>query len=241
MKNNNNINKNVNSVDTNENKNNNGDDFMKKTNKKEFKKLSKTKGYELYSIIYEFAEEMKIELDKAWELFEEAKYNAEEAKKLAKEAEARAKEAEARAEKAEATANEGQDIVQKIENKIDECTKETEAYDSMANRFTKEGDGFHNYQRKHGKEIPYAQHIVTELENKLRNGEGNKYELMAELNIARKDLKQKEELYANAEEERRTCKTAATRALKEANSIRNGELRDAENDLRTIKNILAKY
>ena len=165
----------------------------------------------------------------------------EEAKKLAKEAEARAKEAEARAEKAEATANEGQDIVQKIENKIDECTKETEAYDSMANRFTKEGDGFHNYQRKHGKEIPYAQHIVTELENKLRNGEGNKYELMAELNIARKDLKQKEELYANAEEERRTCKTAATRALKEANSIRNGELRDAENDLRTIKNILAKY
>ena len=31
------------------------------------------------------------------------------------------------------------------------------------------------------------------------------------------------------------------RALKEGNAIRNGELSEAENDLRTINNILAKY
>ena len=72
MKNNNNFNKNVNSVDTNDNKNNNGDDFMKNIdimNKKTWKKLSKTNAYSEYAKLAlkaieakELAEEAKAEL-----------------------------------------------------------------------------------------------------------------------------------------------------------------------------------
>ena len=234
MKNNNNFNnENVNGFDTNEN-NNNGDDFMKKTNTKAFKKLSKSEGYGLYSEVYEMAKELKMELDEVWDLFEKAKYDAKEAKKLAKEAEAKAKEAEA-------NAKEGQDRLTPLYDKVDELTKTVEAYDNMANKFSNEAKGMFNYQKIHGKEIPYAQARVSELENKIRNGEGNKYEMLAELKIARMDLKNKEELYAHAETERQTCTTASQRALKEGNAIKNGELSEAENDLRTIKNILAKY
>ena len=255
MKNNNNFNKNVKSVDTNDNKNNNGDDFMKKTNKKAFKKLSKSEGYGLYSEVYELAQELKMDLDEVWTLFEKAKYDFEEAKKLAKDAEARAKDAEARAKDAEArakdaeakakegqvTCKEGQDRLEPLYNKVDELTKTAEAYDNMANKFSNEAKGNLNYQKIHGKEIPYAQARVSELENKLRNGEGNTDQILAELQIAKIDLKNKEELYAHAETERQTCTTASKRALKEGNAIRNGELSEAENDLRTINKILAKY
>ena len=255
MKNNNNFNKNVKSVDTNDNKNNNGDDFMKKTNKKAFKKLSKSEGYRLYSEVYELAQELKMDLDEVWTLFEKAKYDFEEAKKLAKDAEARAKDAEAKAKDAEArakdaeakakegqvTCKEGQDRLEPLYNKVDELTKTVEAYDNMANKFSNEAKGNLNYQKIHGKEIPYAQARVSELENKLRNGEGNTDQILAELQIAKIDLKNKEELYAHAETERQTCTTASKRALKEGNAIRNGELSEAENDLRTINKILAKY
>ena len=72
MKNNNNFNKNVKSVDTNDN-NNNGDDFMKNNidimNKKTWKKLSKTDAYSHYAKLAlkainakELAEEAKAEL-----------------------------------------------------------------------------------------------------------------------------------------------------------------------------------
>ena len=70
MKNNNNINKNVNSVDTNENKNNNGDDYMKNNidimNKKTWKKLSKSNAYSEYA-------KLALKAIEAKELAEEAK------------------------------------------------------------------------------------------------------------------------------------------------------------------------
>jgi chromosome segregation ATPase len=256
----------VNGFNTNDNSNkSNGDVNMNKIDvmdKKSFKKLSKTGGYKAYNEVCELANKLKMELDEVWNLFEQAEYNFKEAEKLAKKAKAdaekakadakkakadakkaevRAKKAEEDAKKGQITCEEGKDRLEPLYAKVDELNKTAEAYDKMANKFSNEAKGTLNYQKIHGKEIPYAQARVSELENKLRTGEGNKDTILAELKIARADLKHKEKMYAFAENERRISITASKRALKEGNAVRNGELSEAENDLRTINQILAKY
>ena len=153
MKNNNNFNKNVNSVDTNE-KNNNGDDFMKTLSKKEFKALSKGQAYNEYENVGEIANTLKLRVDEAEILLKDAKNEAIEAQKQASEAqkeaseaqkqaenaEARAEEAELRALSAEGKADGGLDLVSELRNDLDDLVEnrneEMETYNRLGNRMT---------------------------------------------------------------------------------------------------------
>ena len=153
MKNNNNFNKNVNSVDTNE-KNNNGDDFMKTLSKKEFKALSKGQAYNEYENVGEIANTLKLRVDEAEILLKDAKNEAIEAQKEASEAqkeaseaqkqaenaEARAEEAELRALSAEGKADGGLDLVSELRNDLDDLVEnrneEMETYNRLGNRMT---------------------------------------------------------------------------------------------------------
>lgn len=147
MKNNNNFNKNVKSVDTNDNKNNNGDDFMKILNKKEFKALSKGQAFNEYQTVGEIANTLKIKADKAETLLKDAKNDAIEAQNIAIEAQneaskakKQAEEAELRAVTAEGKADGGLDLVSELQNDLDDLidarNEDMETYNRLGNRMT---------------------------------------------------------------------------------------------------------
>ena len=125
MKNNNNFNKNVNSVDTNENNKLNGDDFMKnielndikKINKKAFKGLGKSKEYKLYCEVVDNHNELNRRIKKLDERIE--KY-LEDVDKYEEELEKTIQKRELLAEKIEELATK----IEELENQIEELSKE---------------------------------------------------------------------------------------------------------------------
>lgn len=127
MKNNNNINKNVNSVYTNENKNNNGDDFMKnielkdikKINKKAFKELGKSKEYKLYCEVVDNHNELNRRIKKLDERIE--KY-LEDVDKYQDKLEKTIQKRELLAEKIKELATK----IEELEKQIDELAKEND-------------------------------------------------------------------------------------------------------------------
>ena len=199
MKNNNNINKNVNSVDTNDNKNNNGDDFMKILNKKQFKALKKGEAYTEYLSVGELADAFKYKADKAEALLKDAKNEcieaqkeASQAQKLAQESEARAEAAELRAVAAEGKTDAGLDLVTELQNDLDELVENRdeafERYERLGARMT----GKKNRANIDTGIIRHLNNIIRTCKKEIEQGkdvEGNKatiIELSAEIrNIQR--------------------------------------------------------
>ena len=206
MKNNNNFNKNVNSVDTNDNKNNNGDDFMKILNKKQFKALKKGEAYTEYLSVGELADAFKYKADKAEALLKDAKNEcieaqkeasqaqkeASQAQKLAQESEARAEAAELRAVAAEGKTDAGLDLVTELQNDLDELVENRdeafERYERLGARMT----GKKNRANIDTGIIRHLNNIIRTCKKEIEQGkdvEGNKatiIELSAEIrNIQR--------------------------------------------------------
>ena len=204
MKNNNNFNKNVNSVDTNE-KNNNGDDFMKTLSKKEFKALSKGQAYNEYENVGEIANTLKLRVDEAEILLKDAKNEAIEAQKEASEAqkeaseaqkqaseaqkqvseaqkqaenaEARAEEAELRALSAEGKADGGLDLVSELRNDLDDLVENRNEEMETYNRLGNRMTGKINRANINSGTIRHYRNIIDQCKKDIEAGKdvgGNK-------------------------------------------------------------------
>ena len=198
MKNNNNFNKNVNSVYTNENKNNNGDDFMKILNKKQFKALKKGEAYTEYLSVGELADAFKYKADKAEALLKDAKNEcieaqkeasqaqkeasqaqkeASQAQKLAQESEARAEAAELRAIAAEGKADAGLDLVTELQNDLDDLVENRDEAFARYNRLGARMTGKKNRANINTGTIRHYNNIIRDCKKEIEKGidvEGNK-------------------------------------------------------------------
>lgn len=148
MKNNNNFNKNVNSVDTNDNKNNNGDDFMKnielndikKVSKKAFKGLGKSKEYKLYCEVVDNHNELNRRIKKLDERIE--KY-LEDVDKYEEALEKAIQKRELLAEKIEELATKIEELVKENE----ELVKENEELKENSNNILSEQEVIKSQQK----------------------------------------------------------------------------------------------